>query len=165
MIWKNKKIITILFATFVTTILILSSLLSSEKTTDNQLVADAKRRDFSIELNIIGVLDAAKSHMISSDLEGSNGTIIYLIDDGKRVKKDDLLVKFDQATFEKEVDNLEAQVESYSAAVQAAEQIVAFEENQVKREIANAQYGHNIAALYLKVRWLNIYLIDDRGGR
>jgi HlyD family secretion protein len=114
------------------------------------LLVRVERRDFSVELNVIGVLDAAKSHMISSGLSGNQGKIIYLVDDGKKVEKDELLVKFDPLPFQKEVELLEAEVASFLAAVQAGEQNVAFERNQVDREIGNARYALNVAVLELK---------------
>lgn len=117
---------------------------------EDQLLTNVKKRDFSIDLHIIGVLDAAKSHMISSGIEGANGKIIYLIDDGEKVEEGTTLVRFDRALFEKEVAELESQVKSYSAAVNAAEQVVAFEKNQVRREIVSAKYGESVAALELK---------------
>ncbi len=131
-------------------VLLMPWFLSSNNEQDDLILAKAAKRDFKIELNIVGVLDAAKSHMISSDLEGLSGTIIYLIDDGKWVEKGELLVRFDQASFENNVIEFEAQVESYRAAVQAAEQVVAFEINQVDREIANAEYGHSVATLEVR---------------
>jgi len=149
-IWKINKFGAIFFALVVVFVLLMPWLLSSNTDREDLVLARVARRDFNIELNIVGVLDAAKSHMISSDLEGLSGTIIYLIEDGKWVKKGELLVRFDRASFEKEVTELEAQVESYRAAVQAAEQVVAFEINQVDREIANAEYGHSVAALELR---------------
>jgi len=148
---NNKKILLFLSGILITIVsLFMVSPGSSEKNQKNELLATVERRDFKIELNVVGVLDAAKSHMIASELIGANGTIIYLIDDGKKVRKGELLVRFDQAPFKKEVDRLEAEVESYKAAVLAAEQVVAFEENQVKREITNAEYVHRVAALELR---------------
>ena len=122
---------------------------SGEKEKD-YLLSRVTQRDFNIEVNVVGVLDAEKSHMISSNLDGLNGTIIYLINDGKRVEKGDVLVQFNRTPFEKEVAKYAAQVESYTAAVQAAEQVVAFEKNQVEREVANAKYGQSVAILELK---------------
>ena len=116
----------------------------------NQLDAEVKKRSFSIELHIVSVLDAVKSHMISSGIEGANGTIIYLVDDGEWVEKGTPLVRFDRALFEKEVDELESQVKSYTSAVKAAEQVVAFERNQVQREVISAKYGESVASLELK---------------
>jgi len=140
----------VLFVVLAVLVAVLSVGLPSTNKAEDLVVADVKRRDFSIDLNIIGVLDAAKSHMISSGIEGANGKIIYLIDDGKWVEKGTTLVRFDRALFEKEVVELESQVESYTAAVKAAEQVVAFEINQVKREAVNAKYGQSVAGLELK---------------
>ena len=122
----------------------------SDEKVNKHLLSRGTQRDFNIEVNVVGVLDAEKSHMISSDLDGLSGTIIYLIGDGERVKKGDVLVQFNRTPFEKEVAKYAAQVESYTAAVQAAEQVVAFETNQVEREIANAEYGQSVAVLELK---------------
>ena len=147
---KMKKINIAFFVVIIGVVLFGTMNFSSEKDVDSIVIVPVEKRDFNIELNIVGVLDAAKSHMIASELEGTNGTIIYLIEDGKWVKKGETLVRFDRALFEKEVAELEAQAESYSAAVQAAEQVVAYEINQVKREVVTAQYGQSVAILELK---------------
>lgn len=147
---KIQKINTVLFVVIIGVFLWGTWNVSSEKDVDSKMIVPVEKRDFNIELNIVGVLDAAKSHMIASELEGTNGTIIYLIEDGKWVEEGEILVRFDRALFEKEVAELEAQVESYSAAVQAAEQVVAFEINQVKLEVENAAYGQRVAVLELK---------------
>ncbi len=130
--------------------IVLSGCISSGADADDQVVTEVKKRDFSIDLNIIGVLDAEQSHMISSGIEGANGKIIYLIDDGEQVEQGTVLVRFDRALFEKEVSELESHVKSYSAAVKAAEQVVAFEVNQVKRESVSAEYAKNVAILELQ---------------
>jgi len=128
----------------------ISFLITSNTTSDSRLTAKAEKRSFTIELNLIGILDAAQSHMISSNLEGMNGTIIYLVDDGKKVEKGELLVRLDRSAIEKEVNRFKAEVESYNAAVKAAEEVVAFEKNQVEKEIGNALYSQNVAELELK---------------
>ncbi len=114
------------------------------------LTASVTRQDISVELNVVGVLDAAQSHMIASELQGPEGKILYLIDDGSRVRKGELLVQLDPVPFQKEVEKLETEVTGYEAAVKAAEQGVAFERNQVDREIANAEYMLNVSLLELK---------------
>ena len=150
LIWEqdNRKITRYALGGMVAS-LIIAVLLLSGKEQESELITRVTKHDFKIELNVVGVLDAATSHMISSDLQGANGTIIYLIDDGKWVRKGEVLVRFDRAPFEKEVTKFEAQVESYKAAVKAAEQVVAFEINQVDREIANAKYRLRVATLEL----------------
>ena len=111
---------------------------------------EVQRRDFQVEINVVGELDAAQSHMLSSEIKGTEGKIIYLIEDGARVKKGDTLVKLDPLPYQKQVEGLQAEVAELKAAVEAARQMVAFEENQVGQEIANAEYSLNVAGLELR---------------
>lgn len=117
---------------------------------DERLTARVKRQDLKVELHVLGVLDASQSHVITSQLQGSEGKIIYLIEDGTKVTQGDLLVRFDPAPFQKQVEQLRTEVAGFEAAVQAAKQTVEFEKNQVEQEVANAQYQFNVAKLELK---------------
>ncbi|MDP3479086.1 MAG: efflux RND transporter periplasmic adaptor subunit [Desulfoprunum sp.] len=111
---------------------------------------EAKIQDLQVEINVVGELDAAQSHTLSSEILGTEGKIIYLIEDGTRVKKGDTLVKLDPLPFQKAVEGLQAEIAELKAAVQAAEQMMASEDNQVGQEIANAEYNLNVATLELK---------------
>ncbi len=116
----------------------------------SSLETEVKLADFQVEINVVGELDAAQSHMLSSEIQGTDGKIIYLIDDGTRVKKGDILAKLDPLPFQKQVESLEAEVGELKAAIDAAGQMVAYEDNQVGQEIANAEYGLNVATLELR---------------
>ncbi len=111
---------------------------------------EVKRADLKVDINVVGELDAAQSHMLSSELQGTDGKIIYLIDDGTRVSKGDILVKLDPLPFQKQVEELQGEVQELKAAVEAAKQMVAFEENQVRQEISTAEYNLNVAGLELR---------------
>jgi len=50
-------------------------------------LATATVRDFKVNVRTVGVLDAARSHMVSSSVRGDKGKIIFLIEDGSHVKK------------------------------------------------------------------------------
>lgn len=117
---------------------------------DEMLTARVERQDLKVELHVLGVLDASQSHVITSQLQGSEGKIIYLVEDGAKVSQGDLLVRFDPAPFQKQVEQLRTEVSGFEAAVQAAQQTVEFEKNQVEQEVANAQYQFNVAKLELK---------------
>jgi HlyD family secretion protein len=119
-----------------------------QKNQKNEMVfMTVKRQSFDIVLNIVGILDAAQAYMVSSEIRGTDRKIISLIEDGTRVKKGDVLVRLDPAPFEKEIEQLTAEVESHQAAVQAAKEMVSFEKNQVTGEITNAEYNVNVAEL------------------
>lgn len=112
-----------------------------------QQLAMATARDFDIEVRTVGVLDAARSHMVSSSVRGDKGKIIYLIDDGSHVKKGDVLVRLDPTPFDEAIHRLTDEVRNLEAAVEAEEQILKWEKNQVEREIQTAEYNVKVAKL------------------
>ena len=129
--------------------LLIAGLVRSNHGNDNFQLTTVVPRSFDITVNSIGVLDAAKSHMISSTIRGDRGKIIYLIDDGDQVHRGDVLVKLDPAPFEEEVRRLESDVQTLEAAVAANEQMLEWEKSQVEREIRNAEYNLQVAKLDL----------------
>ena len=116
---------------------------------DFQLVT-VSASSFDIRVNSVGVLDTARSHTISSPLGGDKGKIVYLIDDGTWVKKDDVLVKLDSTPFEEAVRSLAGTVLGLEAEVKGEEQKVEWEKNQVEREIRTAEFNLKAAELELK---------------
>ncbi len=114
------------------------------------LVSTVQRGDLAISIQTIGVLDAAKSHMVSSDIRGNKGKIIFLINDGSWVEKGDVLVRLDPSPFEEEVHRLQGKVDSLAAAVDASKQLVSWEKNQLSQSIAAKKYDLQVAKLELK---------------
>lgn len=110
-------------------------------------LARVERRNFTIQVNAVGVLDAARSHVVSSAVRGDKGKIIYLIPDGSRVARGDVLVRLDPSLFEEEVRRLLGDVASLEAGVEAASQMLDWEKAQVDREIRKAQFNLRIARL------------------
>ncbi|MFT5728633.1 MAG: HlyD family secretion protein [Desulforhopalus sp.] len=110
----------------------------------------ASQRSFTIDLDVVGVLDASQSHMVASEIRDSKGKIIYLIEDGVRVKRNDVLVRLDPGPYEHLVEQLRAESAGLEAAVQASTQSVKYEKNQVESEVANSKYNLNVAELEYK---------------
>ncbi len=106
--------------------------------------------DFKISIDTIGALDAARSHTISSTIRGDKGKIIYLIPDGSRVAKDEVLVRLDPTPFEEEVRNLTGQVNSLDAASRAAGQMLELEKNNIEQAIKTAEYNIRVAKLEIR---------------
>lgn len=144
--------ISIILALIAACILLAVNFFSGRGTKENNapITTEVRLADFQVEINVVGELDAAQSHMLSSEIQGTDGKIIYLIDDGTRAKKGDILAKLDPLPFQTQVENLQAEVDELKAAVDAAEQMVAAEDNQVGQEISNAEYNLNVATLELK---------------
>ncbi len=117
-----------------------------------QPLADTKvtTRSFQVTTHVTGVLDARQAYMVSSEINGLDGKIIFLVEDGSRVKKGDVLVRLDPAIYQRQVKQLIAEVAGLKAAVKASDQNVEFEKNQVELEIKNSRYNLEVAALDLQ---------------
>lgn len=113
-------------------------------------LATATLQSFDISVTTIGVLDAARSHMVSSDIRGDASKIIFIIDDGTHVKKGDLLVKIDQTPFEDKVEELRVEVAALESGCKAKEQMLEWEKNQVEKNFSNAKYNQTLAKLEYK---------------
>ncbi len=109
----------------------------------------AIRRNFSIEVNTIGTLDAARSNMVTSSLKGGKGKIIYLIEDGTWVEKGDLLVQLDPLPFDEEILRLKGEIKKLEAAVDAKRQLFEWEKSQVEKELNTAEFDVHKAELEL----------------
>ena len=144
-----KKYLLLLTAFAVAGILV-SSLVGSNQDDSSPRLATASPRSFEITVSAIGVLDAARSHMVSSTIRGDRGKIIFLVRDGAQVNEGDMLVRLDPAPFEEEVRRLESDVQALEAAVEANEQMLEWEKSQVQREVLNADYNLKVAVLDLK---------------
>lgn len=121
---------------------------------DDFAVVPVIPRSFSIKVNTVGILDAARSHMVSSAIRGDKGKIIYLVDDGSRVAEGDTLVKLDPTPFEEKVHKLTGEVQMLKATVEASKQILAWEKTQSERAIRSARYNLKVAKLELD-RFIN----------
>lgn len=110
-----------------------------------------------ISVNMIGELDAARTHIVSSTLKGDKGKIIYLVDEGSAVNTGDVLVRLDPSPFETEVHRLSGELRSLEAAREAAGLMLEWEKNQTQREIQAAAYDRKVAELDLR------RLVDGEG--
>ncbi len=105
--------------------------------------------DLKVTVDAVGVLDAARFHTISSSLRGDKGKIIYIITDGSRVNKGDVLIRLDPTPFEEEVRKLKGQVSSLDAAHRSALQLLELEKNNVEQALKTAEFNIRVARLEL----------------
>lgn len=120
--------------------LISRAVTSSSRGEDIQL-ATVTLADFDIKVNTIGSLDADRSFMISSNVKGDKGKIIYLIDDGRMVKEGDLLLRFDPTPFEDEILRLSGELRSRDATVEAVVQNLEWEKSQAEGAVHTAEFN------------------------
>ena len=144
---------------FLGAVLVLAVLLLSHDGAQTEPDADlllrtVKRGNLSVSIHTLGLLDAAKSHMVSSEIRGNKGKIIALVRDGSWVEQGAELVRLDPSPFEEEVHRLQGKVKSLKAGVEGVRQLVAWEENQASQKISAREYDLKVAELDLE-RLLN----------
>lgn len=120
-------------------------------------LAEVQRRDLFVEIMTLGTLEAEQAHMLSSQIRGPEAKIIYLAQNGRFVAQGEELVRFDAQPFEEAVADLQVQVEGLGAAVEAAEQLVAWEKSEADQRMLAAEYQHKVAGLDLQ------RLVDGEG--
>jgi HlyD family secretion protein len=134
-----------------------SRMVSPKVHDDTWQLAQAAHQNFEIRVNTVGTLDAARSHMVSSMVRGDKGKIIFLIEDGKKVAPDDILIQLDPTPFEGEIKHLKEEVISLEAAADASIQLLEWEKNQAEQEIRSAEFNYRVAGLEL------IKLVEGEG--
>ena len=109
-----------------------------------------KKRSFDVTVSTIGVLEATRSHMLSSDIRGDECKILYIVDDGKHVKKGELLIRIDPAPFEEKISKYRAETAALESGVKAKAQLLEWEKNQVEKNISTNEYNLKVAKLEYK---------------
>jgi len=113
------------------------------------LTQEVVKRDVVVSVRAVGRLDAAQSTVVSSQIPGDAGKILFLVEDGTRVERDDVLVRLDPTPFEDEVTRLAAVTRENEALVEAQEQILEWEKNQAERDVTNAEFELTVSDLDL----------------
>lgn len=131
-------------------VMLLRGCIRKSEATRNTTLAQASRGELDIHVQAVGELDAARTHMVSSAIRGDKGKIIFLVQDGALVTKDDVLVRFDPTPFESEARRLRGEMRSMAAAVESAKQMLEWEKNQMMREVQTAKYNLTVAKLELR---------------
>lgn len=106
-------------------------------------------RTFEIKVSGIGTLDAAQSHVVCSEVKSDRGKIVFLIPEGTKVNKGDILIKLDPTPFEESVAQFTSEVNKSNSLIAACQQVLEWEENQAQKEIAEAEHEIKVAKLDL----------------
>lgn len=120
-------------------------------------IVQVRPMNFEINLNMTGTLDAARSYIVSSEIQSNNGKIYYIIPDGKIVEKDEVLIKLDPTPFESEIQKLSGDLKTQEAVLEGTHQSLEFEKSQLMRQITKAGFD-------LKIAYLNLTKIQKGEG-
>ena len=144
---RNNKLILYIIAPIIAFVLLW---VTGKRPEDAPVLSvKAEKKSFSVVVEAVGELDAARSTVLFSQIRGDRGTIVSIISDGAKVNKDDVLVRLDPTFFEEEVTRLTAKVREWEAVVSANEQILEWEKVQSNRETKTLEFDLRAARLDL----------------
>ena len=122
--------------------------LSGRKTV-SYLTQPLRRGPLDIKLVERGSLDSANNITLSSEVEGAT-TIIKIVEEGKSVQPNDILVELDSSKFRDLQIQQQISVEQAQAAYLQAEGNKAIQETQNESDIAAAKLAYDVAENELK---------------
>jgi len=105
-----------------------------------------KRDNFQKTITETGVIQAVNyTEIIVPRIRRNQFQIIELVEEGKRVKKGDLLVKFDQTEIYKEIENLEEELETQKAELDKIKVIHKNTISNLNKALEQAKYSYDLA--------------------
>jgi len=132
---RNQKYVMSL-AVVVPVILLISGIFA-QKTSHNELAGPTytvKKGPLTISFVESGTIKARDQIILKNEVEGRT-TITYVIPEGTRVKKGDLLIELDVSNLENEKIDKEIDVQNAEAAYISAKENLAVVENQAKSDV------------------------------
>ena len=120
-----------------------------------------RKESFDIRVDAVGTLDAARSFQVISAVRGDRAKIVQIAEDGAAVKPGEVLVRFDAAGFDADVQRLTGEVRAREALLDYARQGLEVQKSQVKKTLDNGEYDL-IAARQEHERFRSY--IDDLGA-
>ncbi|MFH0793893.1 MAG: efflux RND transporter periplasmic adaptor subunit, partial [bacterium] len=112
-------------------------------------IYEVKQGPLTISVSEAGTISAKDQVVIKSEVEGQN-TIIYLMPEGKEVKKGDLLVELDASRLQSDMLDQQIRVQNADASFINAREGLAVTKNQADADVAKAQLEYQFAQDDLK---------------
>lgn len=113
----------------------------------------ARRGDLQITVVENGYLKAKNSVHVEPQFQ-REGTITWLVDEGKTVEKDEVLAEFDKTEVETQVDEIERQLIQQQTELESASAELEIQRRDSQASIESAQFSLDINKLKLE-RYLN----------
>ncbi len=129
---------------FILIIWIFSMLFGGGEVTDNMPTFKAKKGPLRISVTESGTIQPKEKLIVKNEVEG-NTSIIYIVDEGTKVKKGDLLVELDSSNLQDQKVNQEIQVQNAEASFISARENLAVSKNQAKSDVDKAKLTYDFA--------------------
>ena len=117
---------------------------------DQTLTFNVERSNLRITVTERGNLESQKTVDGTCELSGYSNKIIFIVDEGETVQKDDVVVRFDSAEIDKEIAQVEIQVNTAKSKVATTLQEIEVKSNEGDSAIAEAKLELTLAELDLK---------------
>lgn len=111
-------------------------------------IFEVKRGPLTISVEESGSIESAKSTLITNQVRGST-MINFLIEEGKAVKKGDILVELDASRFEDDKIEAEIGLRNAEAALTKATEALVVMRSQGETDVSLAKLNHELAKLDL----------------
>ncbi|MDR3623297.1 MAG: efflux RND transporter periplasmic adaptor subunit [Paludisphaera borealis] len=117
---------------------------------DRPLVAHAKRATLSITVSERGNVESCVTVDGICELDGGQNKISYLIPEGTKVKKGDVVVKFDGSEIQKNISQQEIKHKQATARIETTQQEMEIQRNKGESDIIAAEVELTLARLDLE---------------
>ncbi len=104
----------------------------------------AKKGPLRISITESGTIQAREKITVKNEVEGST-SIIYIVDEGTKVKEGDLLVELDSSNLVDQKIDQEIMVQNADASFVSARENLAVTKNQAKSDVDKAQLAYDFA--------------------
>ncbi len=117
---------------------------------DKPLMTIAKRASLSITVSERGNVESQVTVDGICELTGSQNKISYLVPEGTKVKKDDVVCKFDDAEIQKNIAQQEIKYKQATARIETTQQEMEIQRNKGESDVIAATVELQLAALDLE---------------
>ncbi len=126
-----------------------SARIKDSKNTSHISTFDVRKGPLSISVTVSGTIKPLDQEVLKCEVEGST-TILYIIPEGEKVKKGDLLVELDSSRLEDELVDQEIRVFNAEASLVGATEQLAVTKIQARSDIDRAKLDFQFAKEDLK---------------
>src|SRR5437868_6741294 len=115
--------------------------------THNEITATVSRTDLPVIITERGALESARTDKAKCEVEGRQCKIAFLLPEGTKVKKDEVVVRFDTDEIRRGVAEQEIKFKTADGKAKQAKEELDVQKNKAEGEIAKAKLTLDLAVL------------------
>lgn len=128
---------------------------------DETLTATAQIGSLQVVVSERGELESSNTVVGACELNGSQNKIIFLVPEGTKVKKGEVVCRFDPSEIDKTLAKQEIDVKQAKAKLEASSQELAITKNTVESEMADAEVESELATLDVTKYTLGDFIVEE----